>query len=187
MLADVSAYSHPSAALQYFENISRYYQFFEHRPDHLPQVLEAFVDSRGLHHALKQIRSRCWYLFHRFVKNLKSKMSPYVETILNSMGDLLTIQAEMPVESNTPDGMSIPAASTFDSQLYLFETVGMLISLESIEVMKQTEYLKIVLEPLVDGISKYMERGYNPEDELYLLQLHHYIMAIGSVAKGMYL
>lgn len=103
------------------------------------------------------------------------------------MGDLLTIQAEMPVESNTPDGMSIPAASTFDSQLYLFETVGMLISLESIEVMKQTEYLKIVLEPLVDGISKYMERGYNPEDELYLLQLHHYIMAIGSVAKGMYL
>ena len=66
------------------------------------------------------------------------------------MGDLLTVQAEVPVESNTADGMPIPAASMFDSQLYLFETVGMLISLENMEVMKQTEYLKIVLEPLVD-------------------------------------
>ncbi|KAG2221392.1 hypothetical protein INT45_012643 [Circinella minor] len=182
--SNISAYPHPSAALQYFEDIARYYQFFDHRPDHLPQVLEAFVDARGLHHPLQQIRSRCWYLFHRFVKSLKTQMSQYVDTILNSMGDLLTVQAEPPVESNTADGMPIPAASMFDSQLYLFETVGMLISLENMDVMKQTEYLKIVLEPLVDGIRKYMERGYNPDDELFLIQLHHYVTAIGSVAKG---
>ncbi|KAI9254548.1 armadillo-type protein [Phascolomyces articulosus] len=182
--SNISAYPHPSAALQYFEDIARYYQFFDHRPDHLPQVLESFVDTRGLHHPLKQIRSRCWYLFHRFVKSLKSQMSQYVDTILNSMGDLLTVQAEVPVESNTADGMPIPAASMFDSQLYLFETVGMLISLDGMDVMKQTEYLKIVLEPLVDGIRKYMEQGYNPDDELYLIQLHHYVTAIGSVAKG---
>lgn len=111
-------------------------------------------------------------------------MSQYVDTILNSMGDLLTVQAETPVQANTADGTPMPAASLFDSQLYLFETVGMLISLEGMDVMKQTEYLKIVLGPLVDGIQKYMERGYNPDDELYLLQLHHYVMAIGSVAKG---
>lgn len=111
-------------------------------------------------------------------------MVPYVETILNAMGDLLTVQAEVPVESITMDGMPIPAASTFDSQLYLFETVGMLISIEEMDVMKQTEYLNIVLEPLVEGIRVTLQRGYNPEDELYMLQLHHYIMAIGSVAKG---
>lgn len=111
-------------------------------------------------------------------------MSQYVDTILNSMGDLLTVQAEPPVQANTADGTPMPAASLFDSQLYLFETVGMLISLEGMDVMKQTEYLKIVLGPLVEGIQKYMERGYNPDDELYLLQLHHYVMAIGSVAKG---
>lgn len=112
-------------------------------------------------------------------------MGPYVETILNSMGDLLVVQAEPPVQTNTADGMPIPAASTFDSQLYLFETVGILISLEGTDAMKETEYLKIVLEPLVEGIRKEMERGYNPEDELYMLRLHHYIMAIGSVAKGL--
>ncbi|KAI8146411.1 armadillo-type protein [Fennellomyces sp. T-0311] len=182
--SNISAYPHPSAALQFFENIARYYQFFDHRPDHLPQVLSAFVDTRGLHHPLKQIRSRCYYLFQRFIKSLKTQMNQYVDTILNSMGDLLTVQAELPVECNTADGMPIPAASLFDSQLYLFETVGMLISLEGMDVMNQTEYLKIVLEPLVEGIRKDMERGYNPDDELYLIQLHHYITAIGSVAKG---
>ncbi|KAI8365229.1 armadillo-type protein [Radiomyces spectabilis] len=182
--SNISAYPHPSAPLQFFENVARYYQFFEHRPEQLPSVLAAFVDSRGLHHPLKQIRSRCWYLFHRFVKNLKPKMAPYVESVLSSMGDLLTIEAEAPVEQSTMDGTPIPAASTFDSQLYLFETVGMLISLDSVDVMKQMEYLKIVLEPLVEGIQNSLSQSYNPEDELFLLQLHHYITAIGSVAKG---
>ncbi|KAI8639645.1 armadillo-type protein [Parasitella parasitica] len=181
--SNISAYHHPSCAMQYFENVTRYYQFFEHRPDHLPQVLAAFVDNRGLHHPVKQIRTRCWYLFQRFAKNLKPKMSPYVENVLSSLGDLLNIQAEPVVEANTMDGMPIPAASTFDSQLYLFETVGLLISMEGIDPMKQTEYLKIVLVPLVEGIQKAMAQPFS-DDELFLLQLHHYIMAIGSVAKG---
>ncbi|CEJ04892.1 hypothetical protein RMCBS344292_18842 [Rhizopus microsporus] len=180
--SNISAYPHPSAPLQYFENIARYYQFFEHRHDHLPQALSAFVDHRGLHHPLKQIRTRCWYLFHRFVKNLKPRMGPYVEHVLSSIGDLLAIQAEPVVETSTMDGMPIPAASTFDSQLYLFETVGLLISLEGNDPMKQTEYLKIVLEPLVEGIQKSLSQP--SDDELFMLQLHHYIMAIGSVAKG---
>ncbi|KAI7870604.1 armadillo-type protein [Spinellus fusiger] len=182
--SNISAYAHPSAPLQFFENIVRYYQFFEHRTEHLPQALAAFVDTRGLHHPLSLIRSRCWYLFYRFVKQLKPKMDPYVESVLSSMGDLLVIQAETPVECNTMDGMPIPSASTFDSQLFLFETVGTLISLDSVEPMKQVDYLKIVLEPLVEGIRKSMSQGYNTEDELFMLQLHHYVMAIGSVAKG---
>ncbi|KAG0985485.1 hypothetical protein G6F29_003983 [Rhizopus arrhizus] len=180
--SNISAYPHPSAAMQFFENIARYYQFFDHRPDQLPQALSAFVDNRGLHHPLKQIRTRCWYLFQRFVKNLKSRMRPYVEHVLSSIGDLLAIQAEPVVETNTMDGMPIPAASTFDSQLYLFETVGLLISLEGTEPMKQTEYLKIVLVPLVEGIQGSLSQP--SDDELFMLQLHHYIMAIGSVAKG---
>ncbi|KAI8984344.1 armadillo-type protein [Mycotypha africana] len=182
--SNISAFPHPSCAMQFFENLTRYYQFFDHRPDHLVQALAAFVDTRGLHHPVKQIRTRCWYLFQRFVKNLKPRMEPYVENVLSSLGDLLVIQAEPVVETNNMDGMPIPAASTFDSQLYLFETVGMLISMESIDPLKQTEYLKILLEPLVEGIQKSMSQPYNAEDELFLLQLHHYIMAIGSVAKG---
>ncbi|CAM0141297.1 unnamed protein product [Umbelopsis sp. WA50703] len=182
----ISAYPHPSVPLQFFESVAlRYYQFFEVRPDGIPQVLEAFVDVRGLHHPLKQVRSRCWYLFYRYVKELRPKMGNFVEVVLSSMGDLLTIEAEMPVETNTSDGGKITAASTFDSQKYLFETVGILISLESVPVAKQQEYLEIVLNPLVKNIQSSMSsERYNPEDELFTLQLHHYITAIGAVAKG---
>ncbi|KAI8578810.1 hypothetical protein K450DRAFT_245632 [Umbelopsis ramanniana AG] len=181
----VSSYPHPSVPLQFFENAVRYYQFFEVRPEGIPQVLAAFVDARGLHHPLKQVRSRCWYLFHRYVKGLSPKMNNFVEEVLSSMGDLLVIEAEIPVETNTSDGGKIPAASTFDSQQYLFETVGVLISLESVPDAKQQEYLEIVLNPLVKGIQSSMSaERYNPEDELFTLQLHHYIQAIGAVAKG---
>jgi exportin-T len=181
---DISAYPHPSCAMQYFENITRYYQFFEVRPDQLPQALGTFVDTRGLHHPIKQIRTRSWYLFQRFVRSLRHKLEPYIENILSSIGDLLTVEAEPIVQANTMDGAPIPAASTFDSQLYLFETVGLLISMDSLDPVKQTDYLKIVLEPLVDGIQNSISSSYNPDDELFLLQLHHYIMAIGSVARG---
>lgn len=133
---------------------------------------------------MKQNRTRCWYLFHRFVKNLKPKVAPYVETVLSSLGDLLVVEAEIPILTNTADGMPLPAASTFDSQLYLFETVGVLISSEHLDDLKQTEYLKIALEPLVEGIQKTLSQGYNGEDELYMIKLHHYILGIGSVAKG---
>ena len=71
--------------LIFFENVTRYYQFFEVQPDCIPAVLGAFVDSRGLHNAILQIRTRSWYLFHRFVKSLKSRMGPYVETVLTSI------------------------------------------------------------------------------------------------------
>jgi exportin-T len=180
--SNISAYPHPSAPMQYFENISRYYQFFEQRPEQLPQVLESFVDARGCHHPVKAIRTRCWLLFQRFTKNLKPKMGPFVDSVLGSIGDLLTIKAELPVEASSID--DVPAASVFDNQISLFESVGLLISCDQVEPEKQAGYLKIVLEPLVEGIQKYMSQSYNPEDELFILQLHHYIMAVGAVAKG---
>jgi exportin-T len=84
-LLDVSTHPHPAITLIYFENVTRYYQFFEVQPDCIPAVLEAFVDLRGLHNAILQIRTRSWYLFHRFMKLLKSRMGPYIENVLTSI------------------------------------------------------------------------------------------------------
>lgn len=111
-------------------------------------------------------------------------MGPYVETVLSSLDDLLSIQAELPVLTSNVDGMPLPSASLFDSQLYLFETVGLLISLEHLESSKKVEYLKIALQPLVEGIQTTMAHGYSGDDELHMIQLHHYVLAIGAVAKG---
>ncbi len=78
--------------LIFFENVVRYYQFFEVQPDYIPTILEAFVDSRGLHNVVLQIRVRSWYLFHRYVKLLKSRMGPYVENVLTSIQVEILIQ-----------------------------------------------------------------------------------------------
>ncbi|KAI8067501.1 armadillo-type protein [Gongronella butleri] len=182
--SNISSYAHPSVPLQFFENLVKYYQFFELCPEFLPQALAAFVDTRGIHHPLTPVRSRCWYQFYRFVKLLKPQMAQFGETVLSSMGDLLTIEAEPPVMANTIDGVPMPSASTFDSQMYLFEAVGMLISSEHLDIAKQTEYLGIALQPLADGIQATMAQGYSPDDELFMIKLHHYIRAVGSIAKG---
>ncbi|OZJ05156.1 hypothetical protein BZG36_02232 [Bifiguratus adelaidae] len=180
------SHPHPSIPLQYFENVVRYYQFFEPKSEHIGQVLEAFVGQRGLHNPLKHVRMRSWYLFHRFVKSLKPKMGPYVEIVVSTINDLLVIQAELPPV--LPDGASIdPAATatTFDSQIYLFEAVGMLISIDTIAPQTQAKYLEAILNPLMSGIQEYMGKEmYQPEEPLFPIQLHHYMSAIGSVAKG---
>ncbi|CAG8432820.1 11500_t:CDS:10 [Diversispora eburnea] len=152
---NVTTYSHPLIILNFFENVVRYYQFFEVQPEYIPSVLEVFVDSRGLHSHDSQIRSRSWYLFYRFIKLLKSNVDKYVET------DLLIIQAVVPRVDN-PDESPLTKDKAleagFSEQLYILETVEL------------QSYLNTKLS--------------EPVDVHTVLQLHHLIMAIGSIAKG---
>ncbi|CAG8633550.1 24667_t:CDS:10 [Dentiscutata erythropus] len=191
MIQYVSTYSHPAITLNFFENISRYSQFFEVQPDCIPPVLEAFVDIRGLHNPNTTIRYRSWYLFHRFVKLLKLKMDKYVNTVLGSIQDLLIIQAvlessDMSADSN-PLTKDKAMESGFSEQIYLFETVGTLITIESIPQDDQMEFAKAIFNPLMEEIQRYIQIcTESPEhiDPRSVLQIHHLIMAIGSIVKG---
>ncbi|KAL1916477.1 uncharacterized protein VTP21DRAFT_5668 [Calcarisporiella thermophila] len=183
---NVSTHPHPSVALHFFENVVRYYQFFEIQPDCIPTVLGAFVDGRGLHHSKKSVRSRSWYLFYRFVKILRPRMGAFVERVLSSIQDLLVIEAELPPPSDAAsESTTTASAGVFDNQIYLFETVGTLISHEAVPEVKQVEYLSAVLNPLLLGLQEYLPKAMAAgEDPLPSLQLHHLIVAVGSVAKG---
>ncbi|PKY18419.1 ARM repeat-containing protein [Rhizophagus irregularis] len=184
---NISTYPHPSMFLIFFENVARYYQFFEVQPDCIPTVLGAFVDLRGLHNAILQIRTRSWYLFHRFVKLLKSRMGPYVETVLTNIQDLLVVQANLS-SIDVSDGTITKDQAMeggFDDQIYLFETVGILITVDTIPTERQTEFAKIVINPLLADIERNLSKVMSePEDLLHVLQLHHLIIAIGSIGKG---
>lgn len=111
----------------------------------------------GLHHPSKAIRHRAWYLFFRFTKAIRGQLAPFVEDILQAIPDLLTIQAELP-ESTPTSGNSAgkgPSSSSglptqrpmsdFDHQLYLFETVGLLIAAEE-GAEKQSILLEVRME-----------------------------------------
>ena len=44
----VSGHSHPAVVLQFFECVARYEKFFIVEPQHIPPVLAAFLDHRGM-------------------------------------------------------------------------------------------------------------------------------------------
>ncbi|XP_058047188.1 exportin-T isoform X2 [Ahaetulla prasina] len=67
----ISTYQHTSVTLEFFETVVRYEKFFSLEPQHIPNVLIAFLDHRGLRHTNPKVRSRIAYLFSRFVKSLK--------------------------------------------------------------------------------------------------------------------
>ena len=69
----------------YFETVNRYWNFFEVQPQYLPEALESFIDIRGLHHPKMTHKSRAFYLFLRFVKNLRPMIVQYVDTVLASV------------------------------------------------------------------------------------------------------
>ncbi|KAI8815711.1 armadillo-type protein [Fimicolochytrium jonesii] len=184
----ISLYPHLSISSLFCENLARYPQFFDHFPQYLPNALEAFVDQRGLHHDKIAIRSRVYYLFSQFVRATKAKLAPFVETVLNSIQDLLVVQLPAP-RVPPADGEDEATSVTFDSQLYVFEAAGMMISLDAISPEKQADLLTAVLTPLMMQMEEIMKnelylRDSPPDNVVFTLQLNHIICAIGSTSKG---
>ncbi|KAF9969790.1 pre-tRNA nuclear export protein [Actinomortierella ambigua] len=201
----VSAFPHPSVSANFFEIVCRYSNFFDVRPDCIPEALEAFVDARGLHHPNPANRARAWYLFWRFTKDLKQKLSRYVETVLTSIQDVLTTEASLPPVLGPDFDLATNKDTMFETKTYVFEAVGLLISQESIPAQKQFEYLSVVVSPFLSMIQENLTAcqairrtttgvvgGNVPVDaksvvyqELMLVwSLHHRLMALGSIAKG---
>ncbi|OAQ25069.1 Xpo1-domain-containing protein [Linnemannia elongata AG-77] len=180
----VSAYPHPSVSANFFEIACRYANFFEIRPDCIPEVLEAFVDARGLHHPISANRTRAWYLFWRFSKDLKLKLTPYLQTVLNSIQDVLTVEASLPGALNPGFDLSTFKDQVFETKTYLFEAVGLLISQECIPAQQQFEYLTVVVSPFLSEIQKIVAGSPSYRDLELVWTLHHRLMALGSIAKG---
>ncbi|XP_037551554.1 exportin-T [Nematolebias whitei] len=138
----VSNYQHPSVSLEFFETVVRYDKFFMVEPQHIPNVLMAFLDHRGLRHSSPKVRSRVAYLFSRFIKTLHKHMTAFIEDVLTRIQDLLEL---------TPPENGLLALLTSDDQLFMFEAAGVLIvSGESPLERKQT-LMRSLLAPLMDA------------------------------------
>ena len=101
----------------------------------------------GIHHPKENVRRRVFYIFYKFIKDCKLEIPPeYATTIIDSMRDVLVVRAELPEpESSEQDLLNeaLNSAGLFDSQLYLFESVGTLVSLLSKEPEKQATVLQV--------------------------------------------
>lgn len=168
------------------ENCVRYSSFFENNTHLIPGVLESFLQFA--HHPMKRVRTRSWYLFHRLVKSVRSHIGDVAQTVIEALRDLLAIHAELPSEAEDGDDMSSAdhegsADAFFTSQLYLFEAVGSLCSSHAISGDKQVVYAQSVMSPIFADMEQNLVTA-KAGDERSLLQIHHDIMALGTLARG---
>ena len=166
----------------------RYYMFFEANPSFISRVLEYFVTF--VHHEHPKVKLRSWYLFQRFVKHVRLHLGNIAETILQALSDLLPIKAEVPPEipekddedgSSSTDGQS--ANARFTSQLYLYEVTGCIASVRSVPVNEQVTLIRSTLDPLFSDMDLHLDAARSGNKQA-CLQIHHLIMALGTVARG---
>jgi exportin-T len=185
-VTDIRAFSHPATQLQYMEICVRYCSYFERHSDHIPSTLENFLQLA--HHPSTKVKTRAWYLFQRFVRHLRSSLGGVVQNIIEALSDLLTIQAEVPQEGSDGDEMSsedhdLSADAIFNSQLYLFEAIGCASGTSSVPVDKQVLFARTTMDPLFADMERNL-RTAESGDEKATLQIHHDIMALGTLARG---
>lgn len=177
-------YPHPAVQLQYMEICVRYYQFFEQNSHFIPKVLENFVQLTHNNHI--KVRSRSWYLFQRLVKHLRAQLGNVSYNIIQAVGDLLAIKAELPDTSEdemSSDEEDQSADALFNSQLYLFEAVGCIASSNTVSVENKKLYAQTIMSPLFADLEQTLPQARNG-DERAILQIHHIIMALGTLARG---
>ncbi|KAK7033114.1 Exportin-T [Favolaschia claudopus] len=189
--SNISTFPHRNVALQFFETTARYPDFFKVRRECIMPTLEAMIDTRGMHNSDASHRSRVNYLFNRFVKEVRSDISEEVAvSIASSLRDLVTIEAQLPDADDSDSSADLLSEaiknSTFDAQLYLYETVGMLCSLLSKTPQQLTSLLLSFVKPLMselsDNLQAYRTKGML--DLIPIVKVHHVIMALGNIAKG---
>ncbi|KFQ26049.1 Exportin-T, partial [Mesitornis unicolor] len=152
----VSAYQHTSVTLEFFETVVRYEKFFAVEPQHIPTVLMAFLDHRGLRHTSPKVRSRTAYLFSRFVKSLNKQMNPFIEDVLNRIQDLLEL---------SPPENGYQALLSSDDQLFIYETAGVLIVNSEYSAERKQVLMRNLLTPLMEKFKVLLEKLMMAQDE----------------------
>ncbi|SPC63936.1 related to tRNA Exportin [Ustilago sp. UG-2017b] len=188
--SNISSFPHPAVQLQYFECLVRYSNFFAARSTSVSDALPAFLDWRGVYHERLGVRKRVNYLLYRFLRDLRAVAAvplDFVQRLLQGLQDLLVVQAELPEVAPDEDPLikATAAAGYFDSQLYLFETSGILISLLNNAPNDQLVLLKAISEPLSEQMQQAVQSFQrNGSDLTSVLQVHHLMLALSSLSKG---
>ncbi|KAG9792250.1 Exportin-T [Exophiala dermatitidis] len=182
--SDTGSYNHPAIQIQYMETCVRYSAFFEKHVEYIRPVLQNFLQLA--HHPSLKVKARAWYLVQRFIRQLRTHIGDAAEAVVQSLQDLLVVRAELPNESDGDDMSSdgdSTSDSTFTSQLYLFEAVGCVCGSPSLSAEKQVQYVQAIMQPIFSDIERNLESA-RAGNELASLQVHHDIMALGTLARG---
>lgn len=135
-----------------------------------------------------RVRLNAWYNFQRFTRTLRQHLGQVSQDIIQAIADLLPIKAILPTDREDDDDDSASDNSNyndpvFNSQLYLFEAIGCITSSSTIPLETKVLYIQSILNPIFAD----MESNIGPAksgNERAVMQVHHNVMALGSVAHG---
>ncbi|PKI84603.1 pre-tRNA nuclear export protein [Malassezia vespertilionis] len=186
--SSISTHPHPVVVLQYFECIVRYSSSFLLWPDLIPEALSVFLGERGLRNPHVGMRRRINYLFYRFVRDTRTAVpSAFVPKVLEGMQEAFVINAVLPSVTNDEDPLSkaTEKAGAFDSQLYLFDTAGLLIAQLGAAPETQVMLFKAITIPLSEQLQQAVQQfGQDTSNLQTVLQVHHLTLALSTLAKG---
>jgi exportin-T len=163
----------------------RYCSFFEKHTQYIDSVLQNFLQL--VHHPANRVKTRSWYLFYRFVRHLRLQIGNAAERVIQSLADLVPVKAELSDEEDTDEASSSDHDSTadviFSSQLYLFEAIGCICGTTAVPLERQVMYVQTVMDPIFLDMQHTLEAA-KTGDERAVLQVHHDVMALGTLARG---
>ncbi|KAI3405087.2 LOS1 [Candida oxycetoniae] len=177
--------NHPHIQSSFFELVVKHYSFLnshENRKDLVLRILEIFTSPLGLFNNNEKVRLRSWYLFFRFMKLTKPKMDSesLIEQIIVKLQPLLIIKAELPTRDEDDD---IVENGNFNNQQYLFETMGLLISLIPNELSSlKVKLMGAIFQPIFNDLEKCISIA--DKEPIIVLQAHHSLMALGTIVRG---
>ena len=162
--------------VSFFELVVRHHLFLGASSKDEVTLLNIFASQFGMFNAKERVRLRTWYLFTRFIKATKPKMTTETLSIL-----LTKVSQLLAIEPTSASQASGEIDVTFDNQLYLFDGVGILIgsSMDS-----NYDLLDGVLVPLFSKLESCISAPVKSPE--VVLQTHHILMAIGTVARGIH-
>ncbi|OBA21222.1 Xpo1-domain-containing protein [Metschnikowia bicuspidata var. bicuspidata NRRL YB-4993] len=188
IINNVHILSHPKNQLAFFELIIRHFSTknflntTQTSMDELSSKILELFSEYGLFNGVESVRLRCWYLFFRFVSATKPGLNSFfLENLLIKLQPLLVIKAELPTRDEDND---LVEHGNFNSQLYLFEALGMLVTLTNSPQTCATS-VDVLLQPLFGNLEACISRDDKDINPLIPLQTHHLLFAIATIVKGL--
>ncbi|KAH3668078.1 hypothetical protein OGAPHI_001832 [Ogataea philodendri] len=187
--------SHSLIQLLFFELVLKHYTFFTNsniqvegvnKEEILLKVLKIFVSNFGVFSDNEKVKYRSWYLFYRFIKLTKPSVDDYIyEELIRSLLPLLSFDFEVTNNAKISNDIDLGVVETngsFEHQLYLFESLGLLITL-----IKKPEQRVATFESVLQPLFSNLEKCINNLSQLTLsvvVQVHHSLVSIGTILKG---
>lgn len=172
---------HPKVQLSYFEFIVRHYTVKLISNELTFKILDLFTSQFGLFNSSEPVRIRCWYLFYKFIKLTKPNINENtLETLLVKLQPLLIIEAQTPTKDEDDE---IVENGNFNNQLYLFESIGLLITI--IDDKNFTlKLVDLIFQPIFDDLQTCISRDDKSANPIVPLQAHHSLMAMATMVRG---